>query len=192
MEVTPVQEISLAEEQSLLKKVKKGNKAALETLCSYTWQDIYKFVFFKTKDTHLAEEITQDTYCRAVSSMARYTIRDTRFKSYLMTIANNLIIDGYRKKKITVMGHEEVLKYIPDLKKGPEAFYMLEEKKQEIRHCLQQLSDEQQQIISYRLLEGYSVRETSQMMGKSESAVRTAQHRAVVQLKELMRKEGIV
>lgn len=187
-----MQEISLAEEQTLLKKVKKGNKAALEMLCSYTWQDIYKFVFYKTKDTYLAEEITQDTYCRAVSSIAKYTIRDTRFKSYLMTIANHLIIDGYRKKKVTVIGHEDVSDYVQDQQKGPEDFYMLEEKKQEIRQCLQQLSVEQQQIIIYRLLEGYSVRETAQMTGKSESAVRTAQHRGLLQLKELMRKEGIV
>lgn len=63
-------------------------------------QSVYKFIYLKTFDRELAEDITSDVFMKALSKISTFTPKaDATFKSWIFRIAYNTIIDHYRTKK---------------------------------------------------------------------------------------------
>jgi RNA polymerase sigma factor (sigma-70 family) len=63
--------------------------------------------------------------------------------------------------------------------------------RQRLRAAICQLTAEQQQVILLRFGEGLKISEVSQVMGKSQGAVKILQHRAVKRLAKLLEREEI-
>jgi RNA polymerase sigma-70 factor (ECF subfamily) len=105
----------------------------------------------------------------------------------LYRIANNLVVDFYRKKSrtelITDPEEDSFLGKIPDktdLNKG----INLNSDMIEVKKALDQLKDEYQNIIIWRYLDDFSPKEISQIMEKPESSIRVLIHRALTALRK--------
>lgn len=61
---------------------------------------MYKFVYLKTFDKELAEDITSDVFMKALSKIRSFdTKADSSFKAWIYKIAYNTIVDHYRTRK---------------------------------------------------------------------------------------------
>ncbi|WP_417386398.1 RNA polymerase sigma factor [Gimesia sp.] len=119
-----------------------------------------------------AVDIAQETWLRAWQKIPEY-FDGTHFRGWLFQIAKNLLLDEFRKKKMTSLSAEMDA---PELHDATQAFIDREEQ-QQLQDCMSKLDDIRQQIVRLRL-SGQSHREISETLQVDYTTVQTRFHRA--------------
>ncbi|MBW1859587.1 MAG: RNA polymerase sigma factor [Deltaproteobacteria bacterium] len=83
---------------SLVEEAQAGNRAAFEQLMSHFQKDIFRMVYYRTRSTMDAEDLTQEVFMQAYKNISSLKAVD-RFRSWLFQIALNRIRDFNRKKR---------------------------------------------------------------------------------------------
>jgi RNA polymerase sigma-70 factor (ECF subfamily) len=131
--------------------------------------------------------MTQEVFLRAYQGIGNYRFRGIPFLGWLLRIAHNLVVDFYRKE-----GKRQFVLLDDAWMPSPDNPVTMAENNldiTEIRKAMSSLPPAQQEAFSLRFVAGLSVSETAEVMGKSEGAVKTLQHEAVVKLRRMMREE---
>ena len=162
-------------------------KADFEELYQRFFKDVYLFVLSMSRDPHTAEEITQETFFRALKEM-RHFKGNCSVTSWLCQIARNLYLDQLRKSR-RLLPESDVEESLssrqspsPDMAesciKKEDALSIYR-----IRHCL---DEPYKEVFTLRALGELSFREIGDIFGKQESWARVTYHRARMKiLKEL-------
>jgi len=79
--------------------IKIEDAMSIEKLCESTWEQLYRFVYFKVQNREEAEDITQETYIKAITYIRRNNVKIDKFISFLKTVSLNVIRDKCRKGK---------------------------------------------------------------------------------------------
>lgn len=160
---------------------------SMEEICSKTWKSLYLFVYYKVQNRQEAEDITQETYVKAMSYLQSGKVAPNKYIAFLKTVAHNLLRDGWRKHQrrgatvdIDAIPAQE---YAVD---GPAESSM---QRQMVEDALMRLNKDQRAIVELRIIQGYSVAETARLMNMKEEAVRVVQYRALRKLAELLKEE---
>jgi RNA polymerase sigma factor (sigma-70 family) len=135
---------------------------------------LYRFVLKSIKDTHMAEDIVQDSYEKLWKNV--HNVDGTKVKSYLFTTAYHTMIDRIRKEKRS--------SYSSDLtayNQGHENNYS--DLGEILRDAVNRLPEIQRMVLLLRDYEGYSYQEIGEIAGLSESQVKVYIYRARVFLK---------
>jgi len=174
-------------ESRLLYLAMQGDKNAFGSLYMHYLDEIYRFVYLKIGDKLVAEDITEDTFAKTWESLPRiYKKKETihNLRSWLYRIANNLVIDFYRKRK--------PIENIDFVK--PENAPMLEESlvenelSDQLARAIRKLSSDFQQIIILRIVNELSHKEIAPIMNISEGYSRVLLYRALKKLKRILQK----
>ncbi len=171
----------------LVRRAQAGDVAALEQLCSREWRPIYAIVYATTRNSHDAEDITQEVFLRALKAFDRYEQRDVPFRAYLATVARNLIRSRWRRKVPVHIGLEDA----PPLhsnEAGPEENAMLGSDLGQLADAFSMLPADYQLVLQLRVLEGQSSADVAERMQRTPAAVRVLQHRALVALRTVFNK----
>lgn len=134
----------------------------------------------RTRDQHLTEDLTAETFLRALQAAPSAEVRDTR--AWLATIALNLARGHARTYRARF---EAPVAEVPDAAAGdvgPEQTVIVRETVRELRRAVGLLPPRQREVIRLRFAGGLSVEATAVVMGCSEGTVKSAQHRAVKRL----------
>lgn len=92
--------LSTMADEELVVSYADGNNSAFDTLLHRHKQQLYNYIFYTVRDSELAEDIFQDTFIKAITTIKQGRYTETgRFKSWIMRIAHNLMIDYFRQKK---------------------------------------------------------------------------------------------
>ena len=169
------------EDREILKKAQKGDSDAFSMLYKQYLPQIYRFIFLKTGEKELSEDLTSQVFLQAWRNIRKFRIRNNPFSSWLYQIARNLVIDFYRKNKniysldesISVENYDQTEDNIDK-----------NEQKKILNEAIKELPEIQQTIIILRFVEGLSDNEISKIVKKREGTVRVIQHRAIKSLKE--------
>ena len=172
-------------EEGLVRQAVQGDAEAFGALYGLYLDAIYKYIYYRTGNAVVAEDLTEHTFLKAWSGIGNYEQQGIRFSSWLYRIARNTVIDYYRTKREEVPFASEPPTLAKEEGLGPEALLLRREEVKELQHAISQLPEEQQQVIILRFVEGLSHRQVSEIMGKSESACRVIQHRALIALRRL-------
>ena len=148
---------------------------------SEQYDKVYKYCYFKVKNTHLAEDLTQESFLRFFEQNS-YISRGKPL-AYLYTIAKNLCIDSFRK------GHEQPL---PEDAAASDNVIEVLETSLAIKKVVATLPSELQEIILLRFSSELSVKEISEITGLSRFALRRKINNALGKLKLLLREEDFV
>lgn len=148
--------------------------------------DIFRFCIVKTRDRALSLDITQDTFMR----FWEYLIKGKEIKQerpLLYRIANNLIIDNYRKKKDVLVedftaGEYEHYTWQDDSERQIDI--LDGEKIIELLHKLPELTRE---IITLRFINDFSISEIAQTIKRDNKTVSVYLHRGIKQLREIVK-----
>ncbi len=146
---------------------------------------ILRHVCFRVSDRRTAEDIVQETFMKAWRcAAAEKEIGNLR--AFFYKIADNLIIDHYRRKSRSFVSLEEISE-----EPSQEAE---QEKRAEksllgrlIEKHLSQIDDERRKIVLYRYVDGLSAKEISALTGKAPGHINVIIHREIKTLKEKFR-----
>ena len=170
-------------------KEKGGNQwkqdISLEEFCESTWKELYRFIYYKVQNREEAEDITQETYAKAISYLNSNNIRILNYGGYLKAIARNIIRDHWRKKQ-RKEGNINIEEINP-VEFATDDFAETSNDRATLEKALKSLTEEQQQVINLRILKGYSSAETAKIMDRKEGTVRVIQYRAIKALASILK-----
>lgn len=151
---------------------------------------IYRFVYRKVSDIELANDLTAQIFIKAIERIHTYRPKPgATFRSWLFTIARNTITDTWRRQRPTADLDQHAATLVANTT-SPEAHAIARDEQRAIQQLLAELPDSQRAVVELRLA-GLSTSEIRATLNMSESAVKSAQHRAYRRLRErLTTQEG--
>lgn len=137
------------------------------------YDKIYKYCYFKVHNTHLAEDLTQETFLRYFAQNS-YINRGKQL-AYLYTIARNLCTDYYRKRKIEELPEEIADNFMEEVENN---LYL--------QMAVEKLPEEMQELILLHYVNGLTGREISEITGLSRTAIYRREKEALKRLKKML------
>lgn len=177
--------LTTQEVDGLVDEAKKGDEASLRTLCEYVYGKIYSYMVYRVRRPEDAEDLTSEVVLRVVKALRK---QRGHFHAWIYRIAKHALIDFYRKNATR---QELSLEEIPG-GIAAEGVDLARETmtRERLRRAMRELTEDQQQVIHLRFVEGYDNAEVAQIMGKSIGAVKALQFRALESLRDYFRKKG--
>jgi RNA polymerase sigma-70 factor (ECF subfamily) len=175
---------------ALVELARGGDTEAFGLLYDHYQASVYRFLFYRTRSTTLAEDLTSETFFRALRSMTSFRWQGKDFGAWLMTIARNLATDHFKAGRTRLELATEDMGAHDDATEGPEATVLAGLTNELLLSALKELPDEQRDCLIMRFLQGMSIAETAAVLGRSDGAVKQLQLRGVRNLAKLM-PEGI-
>jgi RNA polymerase sigma-70 factor, ECF subfamily len=179
-----------AEVWQLVERAKAGDAEAFGLIYDRYVDSVYRFVYFRVGNRQLAEDLTADTFLRALRRIGSVTWQGRDLRAWLVTIARNRVADHFKSGRYRLeVSTGDVLEADRE-ERGPEG----SPEEAVVDHvtnvallgAVKQLNPEQQECIVLRFLQGFSVGETAEAMGKTEGAIKALQYRAVRSLARLL------
>jgi RNA polymerase sigma-70 factor (ECF subfamily) len=175
---------------ALVELARKGDSEAFGLLYDHYQGSVYRFLFYRTRSSTLAEDLTSETFFRALRNMQNFRWQGKDFGAWLMTIARNLATDHFKAGRTRLETATEDMGVHDDATEGPETAVMASLTNELLLKALTELPAEQKDCLIMRFLQGMSIAETADVLGRSEGAVKQLQLRGVRNLAKLM-PEGI-
>lgn len=158
-----------------------GMKLDFEEIYQRFFKDVYLFVLAMSKDPNIAEEITQETFFKALKEIKHFR-GNCSVKSWLCQIAKNLYISYTRKKKSV---HSDLLEEMPG-ESDVESICIQKGEALSIYKLLHCLDDPYKEVFTLRVLGDLSFKEIAEIFDKQESWARVTYHRARLKIRELI------
>lgn len=181
----------------LVQQAQQGDDDAFARLYRQNFDAVYRFIYFRTGQRELAEDLASDTFLRAFQRISSFTWQGKSVGAWLITIAHNLVADYYKSGRRRLELNSEMHdinhdRADPGPEGNPEMATISHLTNLTLLDAVKKLNPEQQQCIILRFLNGLSVAETAQMMGKNEGAIKALQYRAVHNLHKMLKPESIL
>src|SRR6478735_1122029 len=175
---------------ALVELARQGDSDAFGMLYDHYQSSVYRFLFYRTRSSTLAEDLTSETFFRALRSMNNFRWQGKDFGAWLMTIARNLATDHFKAGRTRLELTTEDMGLHDDATEGPESTVLAGRTNEILLAALKELPTEQRDCLVMRFLQGMSIAETAAVLGRSDGAVKQLQLRGVRNLAKLM-PEGI-
>ena len=165
----------------LVKSCQSGNSAAFGQLYDFYVKHIYDFIYYKTFHQQTAEDLTSQSFLKALKAIGGFRVESGSFQAWLYQIARNTVIDHYRTQKHNV-DIEDVwdLSSADDLPNDLHQQQVLEQVQAELKN----FSAEQREIVLLRVWGQLSYAEIAQITGKTENNCKVIFFRMVKKLKD--------
>jgi len=185
-------------DKALVERLKAGDAIAFGTLHRRYYPKIYRLALLKTNHPDDAADIASETFCRALEALNQRPYEFRRCDSlypWLHRIASNLIIDRARSRppggevSLDASIADEVgsfLECLPDTGPSPQELVERKEVQALVRQAITRLPADQGEAIMYRFLGDLSIKEIARALDRSEGAVKSLLHRALVSLRQGM------
>lgn len=174
-----------AEAWELVRRVQAGDREAFGELYDRYVDVVHRYLLFRVKDRGLAEDLTSETFVRALRRIDSVTYLGRDVGAWFVTIARNLVLDHVKSSRVRLeFSTGEMLD--PGLAEGPEAQVVREHVGAAVLACVDALGPDQRECIVLRFVQGLTLAETAVLMGRGEGAVKALQHRAVRRLATLL------
>lgn len=174
------------DEAALVRQAKTDSEAFGQLYERYV-KKIYNYLYYRTGDVYEAEDLTARVFFRALTHLNRYTDRGLPFSAWLYRIAHNLAANWHRDHGRRVIlplhaiapGEWEALRI-----EAPDLVLETREAQERLRHAIQGLPDERQQVLLLKFVERMSNQEIGVVMQRSEGAVKSLYHRTLLTLRD--------
>ncbi len=140
---------------------------------------IYRFLYYRTNEKEVAEDLTSQTFLKAVEKFHKFSPEKGTFQSWLYRVARNTLIDHYRTNKKT-LNLEDVIGLSTDENIPEKAQKQLN--LEELQEALNILNDAQREIVILRVWDDLPYQEIAAIVGKTESNCKVIFSRSVQKL----------
>ena len=170
----------------LMQKAGNGDKEAFGQLYELYFTPVYRYIYYKTSDKEVCNDLVQDVFIKVYSSLERYTERNSTPLPYFLTIARNTVIDYWRKKRDVILeDSESIFGNTEDMSiSNPETISSQEYENGLLHGALQTLRQDHKEVITLRFIKQLSTKEIASVLNKSEDSILQIQHRALKILKK--------
>ncbi len=173
-------------DEALMEEVKAGSHTAFQALYDRHSRRVFNFLLRSLRDRQIAENLLQETFLRVFAQRGQYRPTAT-FRTWLFTIARNLLIDQLRQRS----GRPELENSEPlEAAADPGATPLQQVEAQELGERLQavvlRLPPSQREVLLLSRFAGLDHEEIARVTGASPTAVRVTLHRALRRLREIL------
>ncbi|MGH3356331.1 MAG: sigma-70 family RNA polymerase sigma factor, partial [Nocardioidaceae bacterium] len=175
---------------ALVDLARGGDAEAFGQLYDHYNGTVYRFLYYRVGSHALAEDLTSETFFRALRSMSGFKWQGRDFGAWLVTIARNLVADHFKAGRTRLETATDDLSEHDSAMCGPEDDVIAGLTNEAVLTALRELAPEQQECLVLRFLQGLSIAEAAEILQRSEGAVKQLQLRAVRNLAKLL-PEGI-
>jgi RNA polymerase sigma-70 factor (ECF subfamily) len=173
-----VQDLRLAtlEDETLVDRATAGDREAFGELYDRCVRRVFRHVLYMVNDVDLAEDLTEQTFLRALEAIHRYERRGLPFLAWLLRIVRNLYLNDQRVQR----NNSSIRKnWDGGIVVSPESYCEAKLDGEEVWRAVRALDGDQRQVIVLRFMDGLSYADVARVLGKSVGAVRVAQYRAL-------------
>ena len=167
----------------LVDRAQHGDRSALEDLYLIHFDRIYGYLHVSVGNRHDAEDLTTQTFLKMIESIGKFRWRSAPFSAWLFRIAHNLAMDHFRASR-RWQPEEEVPEPQRQESLSAEDEALHEIGKASMLELIAGLSPEQQQVLTLKFVFNFGNAEVATILGKTEGAVKSLQHRALVSLQK--------
>jgi len=175
---------------ALVRAAQDGDTDAFGRLYERYVDVVFRYVLFRVGDRSLAEDVTSETFMRALRRISTVSYQGRDVGAWFVTIARNLVLDHVKSSRhrleVTTAEISDISTSAGRSDSGPEQQALTAATNAELMRCVAKLNPDQRECVVLRFLQGLSVAETASVMGRNEGAVKALQHRAVRRLAQLM------
>jgi len=171
---------------ALVELARGGDAEAFGLLYDHYHTSVYRFLYYRLGSVALAEDLTSETFFRALRSMGSFRWQGKDFGAWLMTIARNLTTDHFKAGRTRLEYATEDMGAHDCATEGPESSVLSSLTNEALLGALKQLPPEQQECLIMRFLQGLSIAETAKVLGRTDGAVKQLQLRGVRNLAKLL------
>ena len=157
------------DEESLIRQAQE-DPSVFGVLYERYVNQIYNYIYYRTGDRQEAEDLTSQTFHRALRYLPSYKPRGTSFSAWLYRIAHNLVVNWYRNRsrRQTIPLDELALRS----EENPLREVERDEERERLLAAIRRLPADRQQLLILKLSQGLSNAEIGQIMGRSEGAIK--------------------
>ncbi|UCH61468.1 MAG: sigma-70 family RNA polymerase sigma factor [Anaerolineales bacterium] len=171
--------------EETLKRIKRFDLATLAEIHDQYYPQIYRYVCYRLGENQVCEDISSEVFLRLLDALHRKRGPRQNLRGWLFGTASNLVNDhlrGLYRRQVESLdqGYEQSNGEL--LEKNYEQDWVQEQ----VRRAIQQLTSEQQHVLALRYSEERSLEETAEIMGKSLTAVKGLQFRAIGALRRIL------
>src|ERR671938_194893 len=175
--------VSSQQVRALVTRAQQGDRNALEELYLLHFDRIYSYLHMSVGNRHDAEDLTTQTFMKMLESIKRFRFQSAPFSAWLFRIAHNLAMDHFRASR-RWQPEEEVPEPPGSEQASAEEDALQSNGRQSMLELIEKLSPEQQQVLTLKFVFNFSNGEVATILGKTEGAVKSLQHRALVSLQK--------
>jgi RNA polymerase sigma-70 factor (ECF subfamily) len=189
---SPVIDMDSGEEKELVRQAQKSPDA-FATLYDHYYPRIFGYILRRTANLEVAQDITSETFLKALGKLWQFRWRSISFSSWLYKIASNEINQYYRRaeyrksismEELQEHGFEFTSPHDPE----GELMEAQEKLKQhqdflDIQAKIVRLPAKYQEVITLRFFEKKQIKEIAEILGKREGTIKSLLHRAVERLR---------
>ena len=184
---TGKKESETARVRALVDRAQQGDRDALEELYLIHFDRIYSYLHVSVGNRHDAEDLTTQTFLKMLESIGRFRWQSAPFSAWLFRIAHNLAMDHFRANK-RWQPEEEPPEPDPDESTSAEAGALESIGRKSMLELIEELSPEQQQVLTLKFVFNLPNAEVAAILDKTEGAIKSLQHRAIVSLQKQLEK----
>jgi RNA polymerase sigma-70 factor (ECF subfamily) len=167
--------------RELVARGQQGDRDALEELYLIHFDRIYSYLHVSVGNRHDAEDLTTQTFLKMLEKIGSFKWQSAPFSAWLFRIAHNLAMDHFRARR-RWQPEEEVPEPAGEEEPSAEAAALQSIGRQSMLELIESLSHEQQQVLTLKFVFNFPNAEVATILGKTEGAVKSLQHRALVTL----------
>jgi RNA polymerase sigma-70 factor (ECF subfamily) len=171
---------------ALLTLAQQGDGEAFGQIYDAYVGQVYRYLYYRVGSQPLAEDLTSETFLRALRRIDSFTWQGRDICAWFITIARNLVTDHYKSSRFRLEVSTADMLDADRADDGIEQEVLDNLDNQALLAAVRQLKSEQQECVVLRFLQGLSVAETAAVMGRSDGAVKQLQLRAVRALAKLL------
>lgn len=175
-------------DEELMQAYAGGETRAFEALYTRHRGTVYRFLLRSVSRRELADELFQDTWSRVITARERYR-PEARFTTWLLQIAHNLLIDGFRRHRPEEGGEQaELAMQFAENEEHDRPDRVLGEFEQarQLQNALAQLPDDQRSAFLLRVENGLSVEEIAEVTHVGRETAKSRLRYALEKLREAL------
>ncbi|MGW1493940.1 ECF subfamily RNA polymerase sigma factor, BldN family [Streptomyces sp. NBC_00191] len=170
----------------LVERAQAGEADAFGRLYDQYSDTVYRYIYYRVGGKATAEDLTSETFLRALRRISTFTWQGRDFGAWLVTIARNLVADHFKSSRFRLEVTTGEMLDANEVERSPEDSVLESLSNAALLEAVRKLNPQQQECVTLRFLQGLSVAETARVMGKNEGAIKTLQYRAVRTLARLL------
>jgi RNA polymerase sigma-70 factor (ECF subfamily) len=181
--------LEAASDEALIVRIAASDRVAMRVLFARHQIRVYRFVLRLVRDRQLAEDLINEVFFDIWRQAAKFQARST-VSTWLLAIARFKALSSLRRRGAEEL-NQETATAIEDIGDDPEVTIRKKDQSEILQECLSRLSPEHREIIDLVYYQEMAIREVAEIVGITESTVKTRMFYARKRLSELLNAAGV-
>ena len=182
---------------ALVARAAAGDRDAFAALYNEHRPEVYRFLVVRTRNRHLAEDLTSETFLRALRRIETFHTREGgTFAGWLVTIARNILTDHHKagRTRLEVLAADffEADERVGSAERDALSDLEAVEAAQTVAVAMAALNPYQRECIQARFLDELTLPEAVARLGRADGAVKTLTHRSLLTMRRALAETGEV